>query len=89
MRPREEDGTMNTTYTVGALRAAGLEAKWGRTRNGGPILLARRAGRTYTDGKPMPWCCVTAATYNRAQKIGWSEAFDNATALIEYFSIPG
>ena len=68
-------------YTVGAIRAAGLEARWSRTRAGAPILTARHAGET-------TWWIMSGRTYERAKIVGWAKAFNEATCLSRYFSVP-
>ncbi len=69
------------TYTVGTLRAAGLEAKWGRTRWGAPALFAREAG---TD----TWWMVDARMWERAKAVGVLAAFHEYTLLGNFFSVP-
>lgn len=70
-------------YKVGELRAAGLEAKWGRTRSGAPILLARDPDRSSTI-----WWVVDARMWARAQMVGVLEAFRESIMLGEFFSVP-
>lgn len=67
-------------YTVGVVRASGLEARWNRTSRGAPIIEARRPGGE--------WYAIDRKIWNRAAEIGIAEAFDRATALGSYFSIP-
>lgn len=66
-------------YNVNTIRAAGLECKWTKTRDGAPIIAARA-----TDGA---WYVIDARTWRDAEKVGIREAFENATALGSFFSI--
>lgn len=67
------------TYTIGAFRAAGLEAKWGKSA-GRPYIFARRVGTT-------TFWLMSGRTFERAKEVGISEAFDEATALADIFSV--
>jgi hypothetical protein len=66
-------------YKVGPIREAGLEAKWGKSR-GAPIILARKP-------KTSTWWYVDKSMWTRAQEVGIMQAFEEHTALGEYFSI--
>ena len=73
----------NIEYKVGPLRAAGLEAKWGRTRNGAPIILAR-----WPDGREHQrntWWCVDQSVWSSIKRDGVIKGFDNATLLGDVF----
>lgn len=72
--------TVVMKYTVGEIRAAGLEARWTRTRNGAPIIVARKPGSTR-------WYCVDKHMWKRAANVGIAEAFDEHTVLGDIFSI--
>lgn len=66
---------------VKEIRSAGLEAKWGKTRRGQPIMLVRR-------NPAGTWWMVTKGMLEDSKKVGWAEAFDRATALGDIFSLP-
>lgn len=69
------------TYTVGTLRAAGLEAKWGRTRWGKPALFAREPGDQH-------WWMVGATMWERARVVGVLAAFHESMITAKHFSVP-
>lgn len=74
------------SYTVGAIRDAGIECRWSRTRNGAPIII----GKTDTvsrDGNHM-WAVIDAGMWKRAEVVGIARAFKEHTALIGFFSVP-
>ena len=66
-------------YSVKTFRDAGLEARWTRTRNGAPIIAARKLGDTYY--------VVCADMWKAMQTEGVFPAFDRYTVLGKYFSI--
>lgn len=70
-------------YKVGELREAGLEARWGKTRKGAPILLARDS-----EASSPTWWAVDVRMWERAREIGIVEAFREFTMLGVFFSIP-
>jgi hypothetical protein len=69
-------------YSVTPIREAGLEAKWGRTRYGGPILLARDPKST-----SPTWFAVDKNMWQRAKTVGIATAFSEHTALGDIFSV--
>jgi hypothetical protein len=69
-------------YNVRTIRAAGLEARWTRTRTGAPIIAARELHRV---GKP--WYVVDDRMWNRAHEVGVRQAFEEHTALGDFFSV--
>jgi hypothetical protein len=91
----------NVALTVGSIRAAGLMAKWGRSRRGAPVMLIKATpGQIFnypalrmTEGKPcLPhqsanWYRVDQGMYDRACKEGWVAAFDGCTLLADMFSL--
>lgn len=77
--------TRPTRYRVADIRAAGLEARWGRTRRGAPIILARDPQARHRHQRET-WWCVDRTMWDEAQKVGLREAFDRCTLLGEFFS---
>lgn len=77
----------NIQYNVSSFRSAGLEAKWGRARNGAPFIFARdpEAKRPH---QRETWWLVDGADFKRMQKVGIREGFNEATLLADVFSIP-
>lgn len=67
-------------YTVGTLREAGFEAKWGKTRKGAPILFARRP-------EADAWWIVDGQMWARANEVGFAQAFEEFTALGDFFGL--
>lgn len=76
----KQTGRPGIPYTVGAVRAAGLQARWTRTRRGGPILSAFRPEHN-------AWYVIDGRQYERAKVVGYKQAFEEATALGKFFSI--
>jgi hypothetical protein len=70
-------------YTVGTVRAAGLDARWTKTNAGAPIIAARRA-----DVGGGMWYVLDREIWGSAQKVGLATAFEQHCALGKYFSIP-
>lgn len=68
-------------YTVGALRTAGLKARWTRTRKGAPILSAYNTAHSC-------WYVVDNRQYERAKTVGYKQAFEEVTVLGRFFSVP-
>lgn len=59
--------TSQLRYAVATLRAAGLEAKWARTRRGAPIIKARDPGAP-TAHQRESWWLVDAAMWDRLRR---------------------
>jgi len=78
--------TIELQYRVGDLRKAGLDAKWGRQRNGGPILLARDPNASQPHQRDT-WWKVGRDMFEAMKEQGVREAFDGHTILGKYFSI--
>lgn len=70
-------------YRVKTLRDAGLKAKWSRTKKGAPIIVAQR-----NDDFDKTWYTVDKQMWERAEKVGIAQAFDEHTCLGFAFSIP-
>lgn len=68
-------------YNVQTVRAAGLQARWTRTRSGAPIIAARLNDND-------TWYVIHDSMWREAQNIGLLEAFKGYTALGEFFSVP-
>jgi len=67
-------------YSVKTFRAAGLEAKWIKTRSGAPIISVRQPGQK--------WYVVDARMFAAMKKDGIVPAFKNYTLLGDYFWVP-
>lgn len=67
-------------YNVATIRAAGLEAKWSKTRKGAPIIVAKsdKTARFYYVDKHM---------WERAKEVGIKEAFEEHTLLGDIFYV--
>jgi hypothetical protein len=68
-------------YSVKTLRAAGLEARWTRSRHGAPIIVARKSGSS-------TWWHVGQDMWKRMIQIGVIPAFERHTLLGDIFSVP-
>lgn len=78
---------MNNKYSVHTLRAAGLEARWTRNRNGAPIIVARDPNATLAHQRKT-WWAVGQKMWDDMMKEGVREGFSNHTLLGDVFSIP-
>lgn len=74
-------------YKVATFRAAGLEAKWTRTSQGSPIIVARNPAAKL-EHQRKTWWTIDRYTWVRMQKEGIVEAFECCTLLGDVFSIP-
>lgn len=74
------------TYNVATFRRHGLEAKWGRTRNGAPIILARKP--TGLPHQRTTWWAMHGTLWADAKTEGLVSAFDRHTLIADFFSIP-
>lgn len=74
-------------YTVSTLRAAGLEARWGRNRAGAPLLFARDPDERRPSLREA-WFPVTDGLWQSMQRKGVVEAFRDWTLLADVFSVP-
>lgn len=70
------------TYKVGTFRSAGLEAKWGKARNGAPFIFARMP---QADDKSF--YIVDREMWDAMKKEGVFPAFERFTMLGAFFSI--
>ena len=75
------------SYTVKTLRDAGLEARWGRTRDGAPCLFTRDPNAAHTHQR-RKWWMVDRGMWDAMNKLGVCDGFDGATLLGDFFSIP-
>jgi hypothetical protein len=66
-------------YRVGSFKEVGLEAKWAKSPAGGPYIKARKP-----DGC---WYVVSKVMFDRIQKVGVLEGFDEHTLLGDIFSV--
>jgi hypothetical protein len=66
-------------YSVKTIRAAGLQARWTRTRLGAPIISANAGKGWYVVGRDM---------WNAMKAEGVRPAFERFTLLGDIFSIP-
>lgn len=67
-------------YSVSTIREAGLNAKWTKTMQGGPIIVA-------SQGEAGSWFYVDKQMWERAGEVGILQAFQEFTCLGEIFSI--
>lgn len=77
--------TMNR-YSVKTLREAGLEARWTKTRNGAPIIVAHDPMAS-SEHQRKTWWTIDWATWKTMQKVGIREGFDRHTLLGNIFSV--
>jgi hypothetical protein len=77
---------MALQYRVGTLRESGLEAKWGKTREGAPIIYARDPKAEH-EHQRTAWWAVDRGMWKQMEKQGIREGFNSATLLGEIFSI--
>jgi hypothetical protein len=73
--------------SVKTYRAAGLEAKWGRTRRGAPAIFVRNPSSPNRHQRET-WWMVDRSMYELMSKLGVLEGFDSATLLGDLFSVP-
>lgn len=71
---------MEIKYSVKTIRAAGLEARWTKTRRGSPIIAAREPGKL--------WCVIDSRMWEDMKVEGVRPAFERYTALLDIFSVP-
>lgn len=76
----------NISLNVETFRNAGLEAKWTKTRQGAPCMIARYPLADLKHQRDT-WWIVSQSMWKDAQKIGVVESFINHTLLGNYFSI--
>lgn len=72
-------------YRVKDIRALGFECKWSK-RRGAPILVVRDPAAA-SDHQRDKWWVLDEAMWKRAQKVGLKQAFDEHTALGNFFSV--
>lgn len=72
-------------YRVADIRALGLECKWSKVR-GGPIIVARNPAAELAHQREK-WWMIDQNMWERARKVGLVQAFDEHTALGNYFSV--
>lgn len=68
-------------------RAAGLEAKWSRTRAGAPAIFVRNPNAT-AEHQRTKWWFVSRAMFEGMQKRNAVDVFNEHTLLGDIFSIP-
>jgi hypothetical protein len=68
-------------YSVKTFRAAGLDAKWTRTRRGAPIIVVKKPHQ-------KTWVGVDQSMFDDMKKEGIADAFERHTLLVGIFSIP-
>jgi hypothetical protein len=73
-------------YRVATFRTAGLEAKWSRTRQGAPIIVARWPQGPCRHQREL-WYRVDQCMYADMLDIGIVAAYDEHTILADFFSI--
>lgn len=75
-----------TKYSVVTLRAAGLQARWSRNRNGAPIIVARNP-QASNEHQRTAWWLVGDAMWKEMKRVGIREGFDRHTLLGDVFSL--
>ena len=70
-------------YKVGYIRGQGVECRWTKNSQGGPIIVGRK--EKIGAGK---WYYIDDSMWKRAKVVGISQAFDEHCALGDIFSIP-
>lgn len=73
-------------YRVADIRALGLEARWAKRRSGSPIIVARNPAAELAHQRDK-WWVIDRGMWERAQKVGLIEAFNEHTLLGDYFSV--
>jgi len=73
-------------YRVGALREAGLDAKWSKTGSGAPIIVVRNLNAETAHQRVYWWYC-DKDMFTRMQKVGIIEGFNQTTILGDILSI--
>lgn len=77
---------MPLKYSVTTLRAAGLEAKWGKTRAGAPMIAARDPNGKL-EHQRATWWLVDGKMWKSMEKDGVKKGFDSCTLLGDVFYI--
>lgn len=72
--------------SVKTFRAAGLEAKWSKTRAGRPVMVCRYPLAKYRHQRET-WWVVDSAMVRQMERQGIVEGFDSCTLLGDMFSI--
>jgi len=83
---KEPMSTSQIAYTVGAMRAAGLEARWTKNRSGRPMIVVRDP-QAQTKHQREDWWICDKEMFRLMGKDGVREGFDNATLFGNLFSI--
>ena len=73
--------------SVKTMREAGLEAKWGRARNGAPCMFVRNP-KAELKHQRESWWLLNKGMWEDMNKRGILQAFDQHTLLGDIFSIP-
>lgn len=73
-------------YKVSTFRAAGLEAKWSKTRKGSPIIVARNPKARFEHQRKQ-WWVIDNKAWELCKQVGIVEGFDSCTALGDIFSV--
>ena len=73
-------------HNVATYRNAGLEAKWGKTHGGCPVIFVRNPNAKCNHQKTT-WWLVTKDMHKAMEKDGILEAFDGFTLLGDIFSV--
>jgi hypothetical protein len=77
---------MKLSYRVGTFREAGLQARWSKTRRGGPIIVARDPKAQQAHQRDR-WWVVDQRMWSLMQSEGVLAGFDGSTLLGDIFSI--
>ena len=73
-------------HSVITYRSAGLEAKWSKTRSGTPAVFVRNPKSAHAHQRDS-WWIATKSMFERMNKVGVLEGFDQETLLGDIFSI--
>jgi len=74
-------------YVVQTFKDAGLEARWGRTGSGAPMIFARNP-KARLKHQRESWWAMDARFWKEAETVGVAQAFDQHTLLGDMFSVP-
>lgn len=75
------------SLSVKTMRDAGLEAKWGKTSRGVPVLFVRDPNAS-TNHQRVKWWMLDRGMWEAMNRQGIKEGFNACTLLGDLFSIP-
>lgn len=74
-------------HSVLTYRSAGLDAKWGKSVRGAPVIFVRDPSSAF-DHQKRSWWMVTKSMFEAMQRDGIVEGFRNQTLLGDIFFLP-